>query len=219
MTRVSLTRCEAQRSRPALCPLNLVSYPTLTNASLPFSCRECRSRNIFPNDGSTNGLWAILLRSNDRVCRKSSRSRNTTLWPCWLGAGGPGELLCRPSSDASADHWPMASGGPGIFLRTPGRKLLRIAGNSPELSTWQLLTGPGRWWRNSQHCITASNLSSASRLEPQNQQISTDTFIESVIYDVAKINPLARSIYHNTNVSWRIFLFWSTLHLIKPVGV
>ena len=117
-----------KRARPVLCPLNLVSYPALTNASLPFSCRECRSRNIFPNDGSTNGLWAILLRSNDRVCRKSSVQKYNISPRC------PGELLARPSADASADpHWPMASGGPGIFLRTLGWKLLRIAGNSPGL--------------------------------------------------------------------------------------
>ena len=91
MTRVSLTRGDLGRASPALCPLNLVSYSALTIASLPFSWRECRSRNIFPNDGSTNGLWAILLWSNDRVQKQ------------------PGPEIRRV---ATFRHQPLTNGGP-----------------------------------------------------------------------------------------------------------
>ena len=91
MTRVSLTRGDLGRASPALCPLNLVSYSALTIASLPFSWRECRSRNIFLNDGSTNGLWAILLWSNDRVQKQ------------------PGPEIRRV---ATFRHQPLTNGGP-----------------------------------------------------------------------------------------------------------
>ena len=69
------------------------------------------------------------------------------------------------------------------------------------------------------------NLSSASRLETQNQQISTNTFIESVIYHVAKINPLARSIHHRTQMlAGGYFCFdqlfiWLSLWVSDPCGV
>ena len=177
---------------PRIISAKFSSYPGLTKASLPFSCRECRSRNIFPNDGSTNGLWAILLRSNDRVCRKSSRSRNTTLalpgrwWPRRVALQATIRCQCRPRTD----QW--HPGAREYFCELPAENcsgLLEIvpscrhsAHNRPRQMMEKL-------------SIALRHQTSASRLETQNQQISTNTFIESVIYHVAKINPLAREVF------------------------